>query len=106
MDPAADEALRDSFQMMRVRQFDEAARLLTKAIEIRPDFARAYESRASAYLKLADYAKSIADYTAVIQLSPTRSNYEGRAEAKRASGNFDGAEEDLKRARQLPIPRR
>ena len=168
----ADEALRDGLQMMRTRQFDEAVRLLTKAIEFKADWAqalgmraqaysqlqrypeairdldealrlspdqalyyanrgganlqlgdaekaltdlnkaieiapnlpRAYENRASAYLKLADYAKSSADYTAAIRLSPTRSNYEGRAEAKRASGDFSGAEEDLKRASELPKP--
>ena len=44
--------------------------------------------------RLKEYPLAIADYTAAIELYPTRLLYQRRAEAKRALGDAAGAEAD------------
>lgn len=83
-------------------QLDKALTDLNKALEIAPDYVKAFVNRGLAYMKLKDYGHAISDFTAAFQLAPTRWPLERRAEAKRLSGDEQGAEEDLKRARDLP----
>jgi tetratricopeptide (TPR) repeat protein len=79
---------------------------LTKAIDLIPDYRRAYENRAQAYAALNDWSHAIADYTAAMELGPTRWQYEKRAEARRASGDVKDADEDARQARSMPdVPR-
>lgn len=85
-------------------QPEKAIADLTKAIQIAPDYPKAYENRALAYTRLENWNQAIADYTAGIQLNPTRWLYEKRAEAKRAAGNPEGANEDVRMAAQMPAP--
>jgi TonB family protein len=67
---------------------------LTKAIQLAPDYVKAYENRAVAYARMKDWTHAIADYTAAIEVRPTAWQYQKRAEAKLASGDQKGAEED------------
>jgi TonB family protein len=67
---------------------------LTKAIQLAPDYVKAYENRAVAYARMKDWPHAIADYTAAIEVRPTAWQYQKRAEAKLASGDEKGAEED------------
>jgi tetratricopeptide (TPR) repeat protein len=76
---------------------------LNKALDIGPDYMRAFENRGLAYMKLKDYGHAIADFTAASQLTTTRWQLERRAEAKRLSGDEKGAQEDLKRAGDLTL---
>ena len=62
--------------------YDTAIANFTKAIELYPDFANAFHSRANAYYEIADYPRAIADYTQAIKLNPNASNsYWGRGAA-------------------------
>jgi tetratricopeptide (TPR) repeat protein len=51
-------------------RYDRAIAHFTKAIELNPDFAAAFHSRAYAYYSIDDYDHAIADYTKAIQLNP------------------------------------
>jgi TonB family protein len=75
---------------------------LTRALSMEPGYQVAYENRALAAFKLKQYAQAIADYSAASQISPTKWQYERRAEAKRARGDQAGAEEDLLKAADFP----
>jgi tetratricopeptide (TPR) repeat protein len=83
-------------------RFELFATQPNKALEIAPNFGKAFANRGSAYMKLKDYNHAIADFTAASQPTTTRWLLERRAEAKRLSGDETGAEEDLKRASDLP----
>jgi len=51
-------------------KWNEAVAEYTKAIEIAPKLAEAYNNRASAYTENGDYAKAIADCNKVIEMDP------------------------------------
>jgi tetratricopeptide (TPR) repeat protein len=87
---------------LEIGQLDKALTDLNKAIEIAPNFGKAFANRGSYYMKLKDYSHAIADFTAAAQFTTTRWLLERRAEAKRLSGDETGAEEDLKQANDLP----
>jgi len=75
---------------------------LTKAIQLVPDYRKAYENRAQAYAAMRDWAHAIADYTAAMDLGLSRWQYEKRAEARRTVGDTKGADEDARQAAALP----
>jgi TonB family protein len=80
---------------------------LTRALNIEPGYQVAYENRALASYRLKEYGRAIADYSAALQINPTKWQYEKRAEAKRAAGDFTGADEDIRKAaefRESPPP--
>jgi tetratricopeptide (TPR) repeat protein len=52
------------------QKWAEAITEYTKAIEIAPKLAEAYNNRASAYTEKGDYEKAIADCTKVIEMDP------------------------------------
>jgi tetratricopeptide (TPR) repeat protein len=43
---------------------------LTKAIEIKPDYALAYSNRGFTYGRQGDYESAITDYTKAIEINP------------------------------------
>ena len=53
-------------------------------------------------MALRDWAHAIADYTAAMDLGPSRWQYEKRAEARRTIGDTKGAEEDARQAAAMP----
>jgi tetratricopeptide (TPR) repeat protein len=69
-----------------------------KAIQLAPDYRKAYENRAQAYAALKDWTHAISDYGAAMELEPTRWQYQKRAEARRASGDAKCADEDARQA--------
>jgi len=75
---------------------------LSKAIQLTPDYRKAYENRAQAYVALKQWERAIADYTSAMELGPTRWQYEKRAEARRVVGDTRGAEDDARQAASLP----
>ena len=52
------------------KKYAEAIDLYTKAIELKPKFAEAYNSRGMAYDELIMYLESIADYSKAIEINP------------------------------------
>ena len=53
-----------------VHQYDRAIADYTVAIELRPDYAEAYNDRGFAYYLKGDFERAIADYTRAIELRP------------------------------------
>jgi tetratricopeptide (TPR) repeat protein len=66
-----------------------------------PDYQKAYENRAKAYLQLKEWPKAIEDLTSAIQLNASAWDNRTRAEAKRSMGDTAGASEDLRKAEEL-----
>jgi tetratricopeptide (TPR) repeat protein len=67
---------------------------LTKAINERPDYADAYESRAVAYSFIGQYQLAIEDYNKSINLKPASKLFRKRAEAYSSLGRYENAIED------------
>src|ERR1017187_5487207 len=74
----------------------------TKAIELNPNDAVAYEARARAKSVGHDYDGAIADYTKAIELNPNYSQaFSNRGAAKKNKGDLDGAIADETKAIEL-----
>jgi tetratricopeptide (TPR) repeat protein/S1-C subfamily serine protease len=75
-----------------------------QAIELAPDFAFAYESRAKAYSWSGNCQKAIADYTKLIEIEPNNKNYYSeRAECYKLLNNLKKAETDFKKAQEIEL---
>jgi len=80
---------------------------LSKAIELKPDYADAYHDRGVAYRRKGDYDLAIADYSKAIELRPDYAfYYHARGDAYRGRGDYDRANADLSRAIELEPSRR
>ena len=72
------------------------------AIRLKPAFPEAFLDRGAAHAGLKEYSLAIADYNQAIQLKPDFGlAFNNRAKAKAASGDNKGAQDDLRRARDL-----
>ena len=89
---------------MDLGQPEKALPDLTTAIGMSPDYQKAFENRAKAYIALKDWPSAIADLTAAIQINATAWDYEQRAAAKRATNEEPGAAEDSRKAKELHAP--
>ena len=83
-------------------QHDEAISEFSEALKLNPDSARAYWSRAAAYVQKYRYDEAISDYTETIRLDPEiASNYVARGLAYKLKGNIDQAIKDFEKALSL-----
>ena len=57
-------------EQLQMRQLDEAVQTFTRVIARRPDFAEAWNKRATAYFVLGEYEKSLADCDQVMTRNP------------------------------------
>ncbi|HSW44430.1 MAG TPA: tetratricopeptide repeat protein [Phycisphaerae bacterium] len=74
----------------------------TRAIELKPDFAKVYYNRGTAYSELRDYARAIEDYTRAIRIDPDLSAaYNNRGIVHHELGDYTRAIEDYTRAIEL-----
>lgn len=69
-DERVDALLATGIEQMRARQGDAAVATFTRIIELRPDFAEAWNKRATVYYLLGEYDKSLADCDEVIKRNP------------------------------------
>ncbi len=67
---AAETCYNIAYQLDEEKKHSECLPLLTKAIELKPDYALAYNSRGIANYELKQYELAIADYTSAISLDP------------------------------------
>jgi tetratricopeptide (TPR) repeat protein len=83
-------------------RYDEAIQAFSKAIEINPEHASAYNNRGAAWHRKGDYEKAIADFSKAIEIDPKddRSYYD-RGLAWYKKGGFDRAIADLSKAIEL-----
>ena len=72
--------------------YDSAIEALTKAIELNPNYAAAYNNRGNAYRDNGNFDRAIADYTKAIELKPDFVEaYNHRDDAYYAKGDYDHA---------------
>lgn len=78
---------------------------ITHSEAVPPYVADAYVHRGTAFARMGQHDKAIADFTDAISLVPQGPTpYERRAQSRRAIGDFGGAAEDERRALQLSGP--
>ena len=83
------------------KEYEESIEHYTKAIDIKPDFANAYNNRGNAYGDKGDYDRAIEDYTKAIQFNPNYAEaYNNRGNAYGDKGDYDRAIEDYTKAIQ------
>ena len=79
----------------RAGNLEQAIADYTKAIELDPDFAVAYNTRGFAYANSGDLEQAIADYDKAIELNPDLAvAYTNRGSAYADSGNLEQAIKD------------
>lgn len=66
----ADAHLQDGIVLMRQGDFQQAVATFTEVIEMAPDFAEAYNKRATTYYLMKAYEKSIRDCDSTLRLNP------------------------------------
>lgn len=89
-------------QAFNETDLDKKIELYTKAIELNPNYAEAYNNRGSAYDDKEDFDKAIEDYTKAIELDPNLAEaYYNRGNAYAHKGDFDKAIEDYTKAIEL-----
>lgn len=74
----------------------------TQAIALRPDYAKAYNSRGTGYAGMQDYTRAIKDFTKCLELNDAYAEaYMNRAVAYYSIQAYQQAWADVKRSRQL-----
>jgi tetratricopeptide (TPR) repeat protein len=82
-----------------------AIETLTKALDLDPKSAVAFNSRGYAELRSLDYQAAIGDFSRAIEINPAYANaFWNRGIARRLSGDRDGGRTDMRRAAQLGWP--
>ena len=81
------------------RDFNGALSEYNHAIELKPDFALAYNGRGRAWLSLGNLGQAVADYSTAISLDPDYAlAYFNRGCARRTQENVKGAIADFNKA--------
>lgn len=81
---------------------DEAIRCYTAALQLQPDYAKAYNNRGVAHANKSDHNEAINDYTEALRLQPDLvSAYINRGLAHDSKRDFDGAINDYTQALRL-----
>lgn len=85
-----------------LNELKKAIKDYNKAIEIKPDYAEAYNNRANSYFDLEEFDKAISDYTSLIKIMPSNYYaYFNRANAYSQLFNYDSAVADYTKAIEL-----
>jgi tetratricopeptide (TPR) repeat protein len=84
------------------RDLDRAIADLTKAIEIDPKYADAYNQRGIAFRRNEDFARAIADQSKAIEINPSFARaYSSRGDTYQQQKNYDRAFADYNKAIEL-----
>ena len=83
---------------------DKAIADFTKAIELRPDVAQAYNNRGNVYTNKGDFGKALEDLNKAIEIDPNYANaYNNRASIHMKMQNYDQSWEDVHKAEALGV---
>lgn len=94
-------------ELYKIGQYDRAIEDLSRAIDLRTEFAAAYANRGAAYFKKGEWDKAIAGFNRAIEIYdkeglPLQARYfQGRAMALEAKGDLEKALVDYKLSCQL-----
>ncbi len=89
-------------QAYNEKDLDKQIELYTKAIELNPNDAEAYNNCGAAYYDKGEFNKAIEDYNKAIELNPNFAEaYNNRGFAYNDKGEFDNAIKDLTKAIEL-----
>lgn len=84
------------------RENEAAITHYTNAIELKPDFAEAYNNRGNAYQRKGDFDSAINDYNSALKLQPDYAEaYNNRGNTYLEKGDFDQTIQDYTEAIQL-----
>ena len=90
----------------RLGDYGQAIELLSKAIELSPDFSSSYNNRGTAYSRIGDFGRAIQDYDKAISLNPDSAMpYFNRGYDHARLGNKSEAERDFIKAIELGYDR-
>ena len=83
-------------------QFDKAIADYNKAIELKLDYAQAYNNRGGVWIKKGDYEKAIDDFNKAIEINPKYTGaYYNRGDAYFSLDNKSSACDDWRKACEL-----
>jgi len=81
---------------------DEKLQFYTEALQLKPDYADAYNNRGIARSDKGDLDGALQDYNEALRLTPDDAGaYNNRGNARRAKGDLDGALQDYNEALRL-----
>ena len=95
------ECLKSGKEHYEKEQYDKAIRDYTRAIELKPDSAKTYKNRGTAFYKLKQYDKAIQDYSKSIELKSDEYNYLLRGIAYGKLEQYDKAIQDYSKSIEL-----
>jgi tetratricopeptide (TPR) repeat protein len=85
-----------------LNEIDKATDKYTRALELNPELAEAYNNRGVTYNEIGEYAKAEADYTRALELNPAYAEaYNNRGNNYRDMGEYTKALADFERAAEL-----
>jgi Tfp pilus assembly protein PilF len=83
-------------------EYEKAIECFGKAIELDPNYVKAYNNRGNAYSDLMQYERAIEDYNKAIELDPNYVKaYNNRGNAYENLGCLERAKEDFEKAKEL-----
>jgi tetratricopeptide (TPR) repeat protein len=101
---AAEAAWDIAYHLYGVKKYAECLPLLERAIELKPDYMAAYNSRGVAYGNLKEYEKAIEDYNRAIELEANYASvYCNRGLTYRNLKEYEKAIADFNRAIELDL---
>lgn len=86
---------------LKTKSYREAIEYFTKAVELKPDYAAAYNNRGAAYEKTGNPRQAIEDYTRAIELKGNALPYVNRGIAYGNIGNYQQGIKDCSKAIEL-----
>jgi tetratricopeptide (TPR) repeat protein len=99
---AEEDWFQKGLSLSQERRYEEAIEAFSKALEVRPDHADAFNNRGAVWYYKKDYAKAIEDYTRAIEFRPESADfYNNRGAAWLHRKDWDRAQRDFEQAIQM-----
>jgi tetratricopeptide (TPR) repeat protein len=101
-DLSAEDWFEKGFSLANSKRYEEAIMAYTKALDINPRHAKAYNNRGNAWAKKGNYNRAIADYNKALEINPRLTEtYYNRGCNWADKGNYDRAITDYDSALEI-----